>query len=108
MQWLCPYNGSSFTDNINDKWKLQELLEAQNGSKKYVDPQPPESIGAVIYIKRDLHVSAQSIKDIVDLQGSLCPEGSPQLLALPPLQPKDQVLLQTKGGKWIFGLCWGT
>lgn len=96
VQWYCPYWGTEHTDNINNKWVLMTL--AGTPKRRYVDTIALETIGAIVHLNKTKFLSAQAVKDIVELQHSLCPAGSPELSAIPPTGPNQN---------WIFGLHWG-
>ena len=106
---MCPYKGSVWTDDVNDKWKELSLLDkggqvagdAEHGSHRYVDCISEASVGMVVHINRDRYLSAQSVKDLTDLQYSLCPAGSPELLAIPPPTTENRTKV-----RWMIGLKW--
>ena len=100
IQRYGPYAGLSYTSNVNDKWRLMTLAQDKGRDIKYTQWVDWRTIGAVIHINKDHHLSAQSVKDLVDLQYNLCPPGSPKLCAIPPPQAAN------RNCRWTIGLQW--
>ena len=109
LHWYCPHSNQKESDDVNAPWRGMTLDVARNGSRKYIDTidNTTDSVGAVITFVSTGHLSAQAIKDIVDLQDSLCPPGSPELFSMPPFRVGLPGVSQGPGrARWHLGIRW--
>ena len=110
LHWFCPHVNQRESDDVNQPWREMRLDVARNGSRKYIDTidNSTDSVGAVITFNADGRLSAQAIKDIVELQDSLCPPGSPELFAIAPYKPTiPGIWPDSAPRRWHMGIKWG-